>query len=89
MIAIEDYLPGTPWQDSPSASRPPPLRTTTKIESTASFNGLVNYWWDAFANGHPLEHLPAEQRGMLGPLKPDNYARIRAIVMHRLRGSSG
>lgn len=95
-----------------------------QIESTASFNGLVNYWWDAFAsgpdapytglllsmiaiaerpaperqawkaffdhyvfrsNGHPLEHLPAEQHGMLGPLK-DNYARIRAIVMHRLRG---
>ena len=96
-----------------------------QIESTAAFNGLVNYWWDAFAggpdapytslllsmiaiaerpprerqawkaffdhyvfrsNGHPLAHLPAEQHGMLGPLKPDNYARIRAIVMHRLRG---
>jgi Cupin-like domain len=96
-----------------------------QIESTASFNGLVNYWWDAFAagpdapytglllsmiaiaerparerqawkaffdhyvfrsDGHPLEHLPAEQHGMLGPLKPDNYAKIRAIVMHRLRG---
>jgi hypothetical protein len=96
-----------------------------QIESTASFNGLVNYWWDAFAagpdapytslllsmiaiaerpprerqawkaffdhyvfrcNGHPLAHLPAEQHGMLGPLKPGNYARIRAIVMHRLRG---
>jgi hypothetical protein len=97
-----------------------------QIESTASFNGLVNYWWDAFAggpdapytalllsmiaiaerpprerqawkaffdhyvfrsHGHPLAHLPAEQHGMLGPLKPDNYAKIRAIVMHRLRGS--
>jgi hypothetical protein len=96
-----------------------------QIESTASFNGLVNYWWDAFSggpdapytslllsmiaiaerpsrerqawkaffdhyvfrsNGHPLAHLPAEQHGMLGPLKPDNYAKIRAIVMHRLRG---
>jgi hypothetical protein len=96
-----------------------------QIESTASFNGLVNYWWDAFgggsdapytglllsmiaiaerplrerlawkaffdhyvfrSNGHPLAHLPAEQRGMLGPLKPDNYAKIRAVVMHRLRG---
>jgi Cupin-like domain len=22
-----------------------------QIESTASFNGLVNYWWDAFAGG--------------------------------------
>jgi Cupin-like domain len=96
-----------------------------QIESTASFNGLVNYWWDAFAagpeapytglllsmitiaerplrerqawkaffdhyvfrsNGHPLAHLPAEQHGMLGPLKPDNYAKIRALVMQRLRG---
>jgi hypothetical protein len=96
-----------------------------QIESTASFNGLVNYWWDAFAggpdapytslllsmiaiaerpprerqawkaffdhyvfrsNGHPLAHLPTELHGMLGPLKPDNYAKIRAIVMHRLRG---
>jgi hypothetical protein len=96
-----------------------------QIESTASFNGLVNYWWDAFtvgpdppytalllsmiaiaerpprereawkaffdhyvfrSNGHPLAHLPAEQHGLLGPLK-DNYAKIRAMVMHRLRGS--
>jgi Cupin-like domain len=96
-----------------------------QIESMASFNGLVNYWWDAFGggpdapytalllsmiaiaerpprerqawkaffdhyvfrgNGHPLAHLPAEQHGMLGPLKPNNYAKIRAIVMHRLRG---
>ena len=96
-----------------------------QIESTASFNGLVNYWWDAFAggpdapytglllsmiaiaerplrerqawkaffdhyvfrsNGHPLAHLPAEQHGVLGPLKPDNYAKIRASVMQRLRG---
>lgn len=95
-----------------------------QIESTASFNGLVNYWWDAFAvgpdppyaslllsmitiaerpprereawkaffdhyvfrsNGHPLAHLPSEQHGLLGPLK-DNYAKIRAMVMQRLRG---
>ena len=95
-----------------------------QIESTASFNGLVNYWWDAFAagpdppytslllsmiaiaerpprereawkaffdhyvfrsNGHPLAHLPADHHGLLGPLK-ENYAKIRAMVMHRLRG---
>ena len=50
--------------------------------------------WKAFfdhyvfrSNGHPLVHLPTEQHGMLGSLKPDNYAKIRAIVMHRLRGS--
>jgi hypothetical protein len=38
------------------------------------------------ANGHPLAHLPAEQHGLLGPLKPDNYGRIRARVLHLLRG---
>ncbi len=96
-----------------------------KVESTAPFNGLVNYWWDAFSggpdapytslllsmitiaerpleerqawkaffdhyvfrsSGHPLKHLPAEQHGLLGPLKPDNYRKIRARVMHLLRG---
>jgi hypothetical protein len=96
-----------------------------QIESLSAFNGLVNYWWDAFSygpdapytsmflsmiaiaerpaperaawkaffdhyvfrsEGHPLKHLPAEQHGILGPLKPDNYAKIRAFVMHRLRG---
>ncbi|HTC51748.1 MAG TPA: cupin-like domain-containing protein [Steroidobacteraceae bacterium] len=49
--------------------------------------------WKAFfehyvfrSNGHPLAHLPAEERGVLGPLKPDNYANIRARVMQLLRG---
>ena len=97
-----------------------------QIEATAPFNGLVNYWWDAFSigpdapytslllamiaigerppkerqawkaffdhyvfrsNGHPLAHLPADRHGLLGPLKPDNYGKIRARVMHLLRGS--
>jgi len=96
-----------------------------KVEATAAFNGLVNYWWDAFSagpdapytsmllsmitiaerpaeerlawkaffdhyvfrsRGHPLRHLPAEQHGLLGPLKSDNYRKIRARVMHLLRG---
>ncbi|WP_315762788.1 cupin-like domain-containing protein [Sphingomonas sp. Y38-1Y] len=34
---------------------------------------------------HPLEHLPAEQRGVLGPLA-QNRGRIRAMVMQWLRG---
>ena len=49
--------------------------------------------WQAFfehyvfrSRGHPLAHLPPEQRGVLGPLKPDNYANIRARVMQLLRG---
>jgi len=96
-----------------------------QVESIAAFNGLVNYWWDAFAagpdapytslllamitiaerppaerqawkaffdhyvfrsHGHPLAHLPAEQHGLLGPLRPDNYGKIRAGVMQLLRG---
>jgi hypothetical protein len=96
-----------------------------QIEATAAFNGLVNYWWDAFSagpdapytslllsmitiaerppeerkawkaffdhyvfrtNGHPLAHLPPEQHGLLGPLRPSNYGKIRAFVMHLLRG---
>ena len=49
--------------------------------------------WQAFfdhyvfrTRGHPLAHLPAEQHGLLGPLKPDNYGRLRALVMRLLRG---
>jgi hypothetical protein len=50
--------------------------------------------WQAFfdhyvfrSNGHPLAHLPPEQHGLLGPLKPDNYSKIRARIMRLLRGS--
>ncbi|HVY83097.1 MAG TPA: cupin-like domain-containing protein [Steroidobacteraceae bacterium] len=49
--------------------------------------------WKAFfdhyvfrTNGHPLAHLPPDQHGVLGPLQPDNYEKIRARVMHLLRG---
>jgi Cupin-like domain len=38
--------------------------------------------------GHPLRHLPESQHGLLGPLKPDNYGKIRAIAMHRMRGGT-
>jgi hypothetical protein len=48
--------------------------------------------WKAFFDhyvfrsaGHPLTHLPPEQHGLLGPLK-DNYSKIRARIMHLLRG---
>lgn len=96
-----------------------------QVESTAPFNGLVNYWWDASAagpdapytslllamitiaerpaaerqawkaffdhfvfrtRGHPLAHLPPEQHGLLGPLKPDNYTKIRARIIQLLLG---
>ncbi|MCI4589511.1 cupin-like domain-containing protein [Sphingobium sp. BYY-5] len=35
---------------------------------------------------HPLEHLPEEQHGVLGPLANGNYGRIRMLVMRMLRG---
>jgi hypothetical protein len=96
-----------------------------QVVSRGPLNGLVNYWWDAFAagpdapytsmllamiaiaerpqterrawkslfdhyvfreQGHPLAHLPAQQHGVLGPLK-DNYGRVRARVMQMLRSA--
>lgn len=36
-------------------------------------------------NGHPLAHLPADRHGLLGPLA-DNYGKLRARIMHLLRG---
>jgi hypothetical protein len=49
--------------------------------------------WRAFfdhyvfrTGGHPLAHLPPEQHGILGPLQPTNYGRLRARIMHLLRG---
>jgi hypothetical protein len=46
-------------------------------------------WFDHYvfrSNGHPLRHLPPELHGVLGPLKPDNYGRLRSYVMRLLRG---
>jgi hypothetical protein len=48
--------------------------------------------WKAFfdhyvfrSNGHPLAHLPESQHGVLGPLQPENYQKIRARVMQLLQ----
>lgn len=59
------------------AERPPPERAAWR----AFFEHFVFR-----PHGHPLRHLPAEHHGLLGPLKPDNYARLRARIMHMLRG---
>jgi hypothetical protein len=37
-------------------------------------------------NGHPLEHLPTERRGLLGPLTAGNYGKLRTRILHQLRG---
>jgi hypothetical protein len=51
--------------------------------------------WQAFfdhyvfrSNGHPLAHLPASQHGVLEPLQPHNYDKLRAHVMQLLRQGS-
>jgi hypothetical protein len=59
------------------AERPPAERQAWR----AFFDHLVFR-----THGHPLKHLPAEQHGLLGPLKPDNYSYIRARIMRLLRG---
>jgi hypothetical protein len=38
-------------------------------------------------DGHPLAHLPPERHGILGPLAPDNYGRIRTRILNTLRRS--
>ena len=46
-------------------------------------------WFDHYvfrSEGHPLRHLPPGEHGALGPLKPNNYGRLRAYVMQLLRG---
>jgi uncharacterized cupin superfamily protein len=58
------------------AERPAPERDAWK----AFFNHYVFR-----SDGHPLAHLPPERHGILGPLKPTNYGRIRARVIQMLR----
>ncbi|QDX24601.1 cupin-like domain-containing protein [Sphingomonas suaedae] len=46
-------------------------------------------WFDHYVfrpDGHPLEFLPDERRGILGKLGEGNYQRIRTMVMRMLRG---
>jgi Uncharacterized conserved protein len=45
-------------------------------------------WFDHYvfrSEGHPLQHLPPQEHGLLGPITPENYGRLRALIMHRLR----
>jgi len=58
------------------AERPPEERTAWR----AFFDHYVFR-----PDGHPLVHLPEAQHGLLGPLKA-NYGKLRARVMHMLRG---
>lgn len=45
-------------------------------------------WFDHYVfreEGHPLRHLPPQEHGLLGPITPERYGRLRAFIMHRLR----
>jgi hypothetical protein len=65
------------------------LAMITIAERPAAERAAWKAYFDHYvfrSGGHPLRHLPPEKHGILGPLKPDNYGRIRAWVMHLLRG---
>ncbi|WP_252181135.1 cupin-like domain-containing protein [Azospirillum sp. B4] len=65
------------------------LAMITLAERPAAERQAWRAFFDHYAfrqQGHPLAHLPEEKHGVLGPLKAGNYGRIRARVMHLLRG---
>ena len=81
------------WWDAFSAGPDAPsiallLSMITIAERPPAERQAWKAFFDHFAfrsNGHPLAHLPASQHGVLGPLKPDNYGKIRAHIMQALR----
>lgn len=82
------------WWDAFSAGRDAPaVAMLLSLIAIAERPPAERQAWKAFfdhfvfrTHGHPLAHLPADQHGVLGPLKPDNYQKIRARVMQMLRG---
>lgn len=82
------------WWDAFSAGRDAPaIAMLLSLISIAERPPAERRAWKAFfdhfvfrTQGHPLAHLPEDQHGVLGPLKPDNYQKIRARVMQMLRG---
>ena len=82
------------WWDAFSSGPDAPMSTMMlAMIAIAERPAAEREAWRAFfdhyvfrPDGHPLAHLPEEQRGMLGPLRQGNYGRIRALVMQQLRG---
>lgn len=82
------------WWDAFSAGPDAPYLTMLLAMIAVSERPLPERAaWRAFFDhyvfrpeGHPLAHLPENKRGILGPLRPSNYGRIRAFVMQALRG---
>jgi hypothetical protein len=81
------------WWDAFATADAPSIGLLLSLITIAERPLQERLAWKAFfdhyvfrSNGHPLAHLPEAQRGVLGPLQPDNYDKLRARVMHLLRG---
>jgi hypothetical protein len=82
------------WWDTFGAGRDAPaVAMLLSLIAIAERPPAERQAWKAFfdhfvfrTHGHPLAHLPEDQHGVLGPLKPGNYQKIRARVMQMLRG---
>ena len=81
------------WWDAFATADAPSIGLLLSLITIAERPLQERLAWKAFfdhyvfrSNGHPLAHLPKEQHGVLGPLQPDNYDKLRARVMHLLRG---
>lgn len=81
------------WWDAFATPDAPSLGLLLSMITIAERPLAERQAWKAFfdhyvfrSNGHPLEHLPEHMRGVLGPLQPENYDKLRARVMHLLRG---
>ena len=67
------------------------LAMITISERPAAERAAWKAWFDHYVfrqEGHPLRHLPPQEHGLLGPLKLDNYGKLRAYIMHLLRGGA-
>jgi hypothetical protein len=81
------------WWDAIATADAPSIGLLLSLITIAERPLQERLAWKAFfdhyvfrSDGHPLAHLPEAQRGVLGPLQPDNYDKLRARVMHLLRG---
>lgn len=82
------------WWDAFAAGRDQPhtammLAMITLAERPAKERAAWRAFFDHYvfrSSGHPLAHMPEDRRGVLGPLRPHNYGRIRAMIMRLLRG---
>ncbi|NIJ32222.1 cupin-like domain-containing protein [Sphingomonas oligoaromativorans] len=65
------------------------LAMITLAERPAAERAAWRAFFDHYVfrpDGHPLAHMSEDQHGILGPLHPHNYRRLRAQIMQLLRG---